>query len=125
MDSLEVVPHVICFHLLNFNINLAFQFQEHFCLGPSLRRADLPVRFTEKGKKLVCGFEYLLGIYWASFGHLLGIFWASLGYLLGIFWESFGHARCPKRCPNRLCRDDYFRTWTCKVCDNVSCQKEL
>ena len=23
------------------------------------------------------------------------------------------------------CRDDSFRTWTCKVCDNVSCQKEL
>ena len=23
------------------------------------------------------------------------------------------------------CRDDSFRTWTCKVCDNVSCHKEL
>ena len=23
------------------------------------------------------------------------------------------------------CRDEYFRTWSCKVCDNCSSQKEL
>ena len=33
--------------------------------------------------------NFILIIFWVSFGYLLGVFWISFWYLLGVFWISF------------------------------------
>ena len=42
---------------------------------------------------------------------------------LRMYWASWNTSEKSQDWSH--CRDDCFRTWTCKVCDNVSFQKEL